>query len=629
VYAPLATAAFLMIFEVMSQPPRVARRPLCLRLGLLVVLAAAGACDRAPSLPPPPPAGSPQPRIDAELHEHTRLFEKKIYKIGEHVWSAVGYQIANTILVEGPEGVILFDVGGAPSEGREIAAEFAKITSKPVVAVVYSHFHPDHWTAVKSYISESQVRDGTVQVWAHESLVRHVANQGVRIGPILAVRSGYTFGALLPAVDMEGMNSGLGPRPGFDPRTSEGATFIAPTHTVGDRVETKLAGLDVVFVHVPSEAPDEIAMWLPQSRILLSAEVIQGPTFPNVHTLRGTSFRDPVAWFQSIDLLRSLEAEHMVPSHGPPVIGAAEVERVLQVYRDGIQYVHDQTIRHMNAGMTPDELAETVRLPRHLAEVKPWLREYYGTVKHSVRQIYQGYLGWFDGDPVGLNPVERVERSRRYVEMMGGRDKVLAAAREADERGDAQWASELATHLIRIDRGDEDARALKARAFRRLGYDQRNINWRNWYLTAATELEGTLDGVQMARLATSALASRDVVAALPTRTFLEGMTARLKAEDALDAHVTTGFRFIDTQQSYALEVRRGVAQLHEGIPEHADVVLALPRTILERIAIGEIGVVGAVTSGEISLEKGGVVEAGRFFSYFETPEHRAIPLVVR
>ncbi|HYC54608.1 MAG TPA: alkyl sulfatase dimerization domain-containing protein [Candidatus Binatia bacterium] len=599
----------------------------CLIVCLITCLAAA--CESKDAEPPAPPAGSPEPHIDHELSEHTKVFEKKIYKIGDNVWSAVGYQIANTILVEGPEGVILFDVGGAPSEGREIAAEFAKITSKPVVAVVYSHFHPDHWTAVKAYVSEEQVREGKVQVWAHESLVRHVANQGVRIGPVLAVRSGYSFGAMLPPADMEGMNSGLGPRPGFDPRTAEAATFIAPTHTVGDRVQTRLAGLDVVLVHVPSEAPDEIAMWLPQSRILLSAEVIQGPTFPNVHTLRGTSFRDPVAWFESIDLLRSFDAEHMVPSHGPPVMGAGEVERVLQVYRDGIQYVHDQTIRRMNEGMTPEELAETIKLPQHLAEVKPWLREYYGTVKHSVRQIYQGYLGWFDGDPVGLNPTARIERSRRYVAMMGGRDKVFEAARDAENKGDAQWSAELCTHLVRTDHGDRQARELKARAFRRLGYDQRNINWRNWYLTAAMELEETLDGEEMARLVSSALASRDVVAALPTRTFLEGMTARLKAEDALDTHLTAGFRFTDAQESFALEVRRGVAQLHDGIPEHADVVLALPRTLLERIAIGEIGVVGTVTSGEISVEKGGVLDAGRFFSLFETPSHRAIPLVVR
>jgi alkyl sulfatase BDS1-like metallo-beta-lactamase superfamily hydrolase len=322
-----------------------------------------------------------------------------------------------------------------------------------------------------------------------------------------------------------------------------------------------LAGVRFEFRYAPSEADDEIVMWLPELGVLLSAEVIQGECLANVHTLRGTRYRDPVRWYQTIDMMRGFGAAHMVPAHGRPVSGEAAVSDVLTVYRDAIQFIHDQTIRHMNFGMTPDELAEAIpALPPHLAQ-HAWLGEHYGTVKHSVRQVYSGQLGWFDGDPASLDPLPRAERIRRTVGMMGGSEQVRIAARIALGEGDWRWAAELATLLVGLNNEDADARSIKATALRELGYLTENTNWRNWYLTAARELERAYEALPFA--GSSSLASGDVLRAQPLRNVFQRFSVCIDPARCADLHVTLAFRITDRQETYVLELRRGILQVHE------------------------------------------------------------------
>jgi alkyl sulfatase BDS1-like metallo-beta-lactamase superfamily hydrolase len=283
----------------------------------------------------------------------------------------------------------------------------------------------------------------------------------------------------------------------------------------------------------------------------------------------------------------------------------------------------------MNKGLTPDELANTVKFPPHLENFKPYLRQYYGTVKHSVRQIYQGYLGWFAGDPVALDPIPQVESARRHIELMGGRERVLAASRIAYEGGDNQWAAELATYLIRVNHDDKEARRLKANAFRKLGYAQMNINWRNWYLMAARELEGTLNLAALQKAIAQVFSSPDLVAAFPARAWVEGFTTRLKAEQTLDVKMTVGFRFLDVNESYGLEIRRGVAQFHDAMPERMDAVVAMNKSTLNRILLGQIKFADAMTAGEIRVTAKNVADVQRFFAYFEQPLESVIELTIR
>ena len=563
------------------------------------------------------PAETITPSINAELAEHTKHFSKKLYKIADNVYSAVGWQLGNVAMIEAPEGLIIVDTGESVSESRKIMAEFRKVTDKPVKAIVYTHFHPDHINGVQAFVTPEQVASGEVQIYAHDTLLANVVAQGALVGPILGVRSGYSFGSFLNEADQRDMNAGIGPlvKP-------EASTFLAPTITFADKLDTTIAGLPVQLLHVPSEAPDEIVLYLPNNRVLISAEVDQGPTLPNIHTLRGTKFRDPVQWVASLDKLRAYQADFMVPLHGQPVSGRARVEEVLRMTRDGIAYIHDQSVRWMNKGLTPDELVEKVKLPPHLAGYTPYLREYYGTVKHSVRQIYNGYLGWFQGDPVDLDPTPPKASAERLMALMGGRDKLLLEAGNAYLKGEYQWAAELASYAIRVDNEDALARDIKARSFRKLGYASMNINWRNWYLMSAMELEGKFNGDDIKQRSAdmrAVLLSPAMVKNFTPQVFLQNWITRVDPDKAKDVSLTLGFTFPDINEQWALEVRRGVAELHRGIPEGTALQLTMDKTFMETLLTGESGLLKGVLLGDVQVQ-GNLLDIKTFLACFDFNE---------
>ncbi len=284
-----------------------------------------------------------------------------------------------------------------------------------------------------------------------------------------------------------------------------------------------------------------------------------------------------------------------------------------------------------------------VVLPPHLAE-HPWLGEYYGTVKHVVRNIYNGYLGWFQADPWALDPLPYMERAERYVELMGGRDAVVQASRKAIDDSEYTWAAEILTNVIRVDNNDMEARRLKAEAYRQFAYTLANVNWRNWSLTAAAELEGEAD-----LSGGFAFTSPDVIQAFPSDVLLQMLTTRIDPEKSVDVHMTMGIHLPDVDESYGLEIRRGVVQFHNKRPEMADFTLVADREYLNRLMVGEVTITGemqsaieqgapaamvaimsAIDSGEIRIEGGSKTDVQNFFSYFDAPvDVGAINLIVR
>ena len=567
--------------------------------------------------------GPVEPAIHPELKAHTGHFEKHVYKVTDRVYSAVGWNVANIVMIVGDDGLIMVDAGLSPATSREVLAEFRKITDKPIVAVIYSHFHHDHIDGVKGLVSAEQVKEGKTQIYAHASLMQHLVDESAVLGPILGVRTGYTFGFFLEGEDMEYMNGGIGPLPtGGRP-----GSFIAPTRLVNDVLKVNIAGVNLEIIHVPSEAPDELAVYLPDSGVLIDTEVIQGPTFPNVYTLRGTKFRRPMTWVRSIDRLRKLKAAYLVPTHGRPVTGEVKVDEVLRMTRDGIQYVHDQTIRYMNKGFTPDELAQKVELPPHLFNYAPYLRQYYGTVKQAVRQVYAGYLGWYEGDPVALDPLPAGEKAGRLIDLMGGGEIVMEAARNAYKEQDYQWAAELATYLVRVDADNMEARKIKAAAFRQLGYASMNINWRNWYLTSAMELEGRLDTLQTAKQMANIFTPPDILAEMPVDVSINAWTTRLKAEQTLSVNRSLGFEFTDLDETYGLTIRRGVCQFDANPGKDMDMVLSMTKPVFNEVVSGSTTIEEAVVEGRIKLT-GNPDELKRFLGYFETPGADRISLTL-
>lgn len=560
------------------------------------------------------------PSVTPELRAHGDLFARRVVAVGDRVRCAIGFGLANIVLVEGTDGVIVVDTGESKDQATDVLAELRKLTPKPVAAVVLTHHHADHVLGTSVFVSAEDAASGKVPVFAHDSLVaRYVDETGVT-AELQAARALHMYGGSLLPADRDGSNTGIGP---FLGRGETG--FVAPNRTFGDALDVTIAGVRMELRAVPSEAESEIAVNLPDDRTLLAAEVVQDHTFPNVYTIRGARYRDPLAWVRSLDRLRAMNADAMVLAHGPPVTGHDEVAHVLTVYRDEIQYVHDQTVRRMNEGLPPDELALRVALPPHLANEKPWGQPFYGSVKHSVRNVYGGYEGWFQGDPVTLDPTPPVESAHRLVELMGGRDRVLAEARRALTAGDAQFAAELATYLVRLDPKAMDARRVKASAFRRLGYAQVNASWRNYYLVSAMELDDQVPEALYLHEVRKILGT--AMRGLPPEAQMALWPVRLRAEETLDEDVVAAVRYPAEGKDFTLHLRRGVLEISTGLSQQAAFTVTTGHDAMGAVLAGApFG--DALDRGALSVA-GDASLARRFFGWFDVPFTHKPDVVVR
>ncbi|MDP7100208.1 MAG: alkyl sulfatase dimerization domain-containing protein [Rhodospirillales bacterium] len=550
-----------------------------------------------------------QPSAHPELAAQMALYETpRIITTLGHIHTAHCYTGSNCTLIEGEDACILVDTLSGELPGDDAAAAFQAITDKPIKAVIVTHFHPDHVSGIFSFVSEEDIRSGAVEVIGQRELTDNLLRDGGILAPIRNRRGPFQFGAHLDY----GVTGGYGSAVGAPPRRGKSG-FVDPTRTFESLLELEIAGIKLQVIHVPSETDDQSVVWLPEEKVLISADAIQGMTFPNIYALRGTQFRNPMQWAKGMDTLRQLNADILIPHHGPTVEGADAVEELLCAYRDAIQYLHDQSVRWINQGFTWDELADKVTMPEHLAE-HPWLGEFYGSYKHSVRSVYAGYIGWFQGDAVELDPHPWKERAERYVTAMGGREAVLAQAQEAFDAEDYRWAMDIITWAIRADSDDMEARRVKAQALRGWAYQQKNSTWRNWGLCQALELEGEL-GEQRGGHKVQPGQARNY----PTSRLLELMTVRLIAENAFDTQLIMGFVSTDTDESCGLEIRRGVCQFHDTLPERCDVTLSFKRQFLSEWAGGATTFDEGINSGAVELI-GERSDVGNFFSKFESTE---------
>ncbi len=550
-----------------------------------------------------------QPSAHPELAAQMALYETpRIITTLGHIHTAHCYTGSNCTLIEGEDACILVDTLSGELPGDDAAAAFQAITDKPIKAVIVTHFHPDHVSGIFSFVSEEDIWSGAVEVIGQRELTDNLLRDGGILAPIRNRRGPFQFGAHLDY----GVTGGYGSAVGAPPRRGKSG-FVDPTRTFESLLELEIAGIKLQVIHVPSETDDQSVVWLPEEKVLISADAIQGMTFPNIYALRGTQFRNPMQWVKGMDTLRQLNADILIPHHGPTVEGADAVEELLCAYRDAIQYLHDQSVRWINQGFTWDELADKVTMPEHLAE-HPWLGEFYGSYKHSVRSVYAGYIGWFQGDAVELDPHPWKERAERYVTAMGGREAVLAQAQEAFDAEDYRWAMDIITWAIRADSDDMEARRVKAQALRGWAYQQKNSTWRNWGLCQALELEGEL-GEQRGGHKVQPGQARNY----PTSRLLELMTVRLIAENAFDTQLIMGFVSTDTDESCGLEIRRGICQFHDTLPERCDVTLSFKRQFLSEWAGGATTFDEGINSGAVELI-GERSDVGNFFSKFESTE---------
>ena len=362
-----------------------------------------------------------------DLIQHSNEFDKRVYSFDNGLHLAVGYGIANSIMVEGIDGNIIIDASDSVAEAEEVYSHFSKINSNPIKAIIYTHNHGDHTFGAAYYYNLDEEKP---MVIAHESTSEYVERIMGILNPIISKRSSRMFGTELPSGDV--INVGIGPYLGV---SQSPIGYIKPNITFTDELKINIAGVDIELYHAPGETNDQLFVWLPKHRALMPGDNIYR-TFPNLYTIRGTPHRDVKSWVKSLDHMRSLKPDYLLPSHTKPLEGE-EVLETLTIYRDAIQFVHDQTIRLMNKGHSPDEISHMIQLPPEVSS-SPFVREFYGTVRWSVKSIFNGYLGWFDGNVSNLDPLPSEDYARRLAILSGGEEKLFEALQKAVEIEDMQ-----------------------------------------------------------------------------------------------------------------------------------------------------------------------------------------------
>ncbi|MBN2299397.1 MAG: MBL fold metallo-hydrolase [Deltaproteobacteria bacterium] len=478
------------------------------------------------------------------LAAHTAVFEKGVEKVADNVYVAIGFGLANSIMIEGDDGVIIVDTMESCEAASEVLSEFRKICTKPVKAIIYTHNHVDHIFGAQVF-----AQDADIDIYAHETTPYYVGRLLSKMRTVIDMRSMRMFGRYLGEDAL--VNCGIGPFLHFDSRSRLG--YLPPTITFSDTLAAEVAGIEFELVHAPGETDDQIFVWLPAQRVLLCGDNFYW-TFPNLYTIRGTPYRSLQQWYRSIDLMRDRKARYLVPSHSRPVLGQERIETVLRDYRDAIQYVHDQAIRSINRGMTPDELAEHIKLPPHLAGA-PYLQPFYGKVSWSVRSVFAGNLGWFDGDSAMIEPLGRTEHARLMARLAGGQEALLAHARKALEKGEYQAALQLTTYLAQLDPDSSGMKDIRVRALVALGQQEENPNARHYYLTEALEIRDNFIAMADARPEPAQ------VHKFPLEGYFELLAVNLNPVASADIDKRVGMKFPDAGQAYIIHVRRGVAEI--------------------------------------------------------------------
>jgi alkyl sulfatase BDS1-like metallo-beta-lactamase superfamily hydrolase len=545
--------------------------------------------------------------VNPSLWRQSILAAKQgLYEVVEGIYQVRGLDLSNLTVVEGNTGVIVIDPLISTETAAAALALYRKHRGdKPVVAVIYTHSHVDHFGGVFGVASQSDVDSGRIQVIAPVGFTEHAVAENVYAGTAMGRRAGYMYGAALARGPQGQVGAGLGQS------TSTGEVgLIVPTLHVTSTGETHtIDGVEIEFQMAPgTEAPAEMHFYFPRYRALCMAENATH-TLHNLVTLRGALVRDPHVWAryltEALDLFGP-RTDVVFASHHWPTWGQERVVGFLATQRDLYAYLHNQTLRLLNQGFTGAEIAETLELPPALTNA--WnARGYYGSVSHNIKAIYQRYLGWFDGNPARLWPHPPAELAARYVDAIGGIDRVVAIAQEAFDAGDFRWAATLLDHAVFADEKHGAARDLYADTLEQLAYGSENGTWRNFFLSGATELrEGNFG--------TPAIpAAPAVVAQLSPTQLFDSLAISVNGPQAWDLDLAIDVTLRDLNENYRLTLRNGVlTHRARAADQTAGATVTTTKARLLQLLGGDVASPGLEISGDESTLDSllGVLEAG-------------------
>ncbi|MDC3323376.1 MBL fold metallo-hydrolase [Gammaproteobacteria bacterium] len=520
-----------------------------------------------------------------DLIAHTSEFKKEVIEVTEGVHVAIGYALANAILVEGENSNIIIDTTGTIETAREVKALFDVINSNPIEAIIYTHNHGDH-----TYGATVFAEDSNPDIYAHDSTEEYLSRVIGIIRPIISARSNRMFGNSLPKSEVE--NNGIGPfleigRDGRQPG------LLYPTKTFSDKIKFEVGGVKVELFHAPGETNDQLFVWLPEKKALFPGDNFY-KTFPNLYTIRGTPYRDLAGWVNSIDMMRYLQPEFLIPSHTRPLVGQDNINEILTTYRDGIQFVHDQTVRLMNLGLGPDDIAETLVLPKHLGD-SPFLKEFYGSPEWSAKNVFSGYLGWFNGNPSSLKPLPQIEEAENFIKLAGGWDSLLATAEGSYSNGEFQWSLQLTDYLLKSKPDDTQAKLLRQSSLVALGNKESNPNSRYYYLSSAAELDKDYQPNDIL------LPNIEAITKYPIESFMETLKVNVIPEKSLDKNIQLLFTFTNSTKSFSVFLRKGVLEVQPFMVSGSSVQVTSTEEDLKSVLSGVKSLPIALVNGTLQV----------------------------
>jgi alkyl sulfatase BDS1-like metallo-beta-lactamase superfamily hydrolase len=519
-----------------------------------------------------------------------------LFEVTDGVYQIRNLDLSNMTIIEGKAGVTVVDpLVSAETAKAGMDLYYKNRGKKPVVAVIYTHSHIDHYGGVRGIVDEADVKAGKVKIYAPQGFMGAAVDENIMAGNAMSRRASYMYGNVLPADAKGQVGAGLGTT------TSAGTvTLLAPTNYITHTgQEEVIDGLTYDFMMAPgSEAPSEMLWYVKEKKMIEAAEDVTH-TLHNTYSLRGAKIRDPLAWSKYINAAIDRwgnDAEIIIAQHHWPTWGKDNVLNLMKGQRDMYRYINDQTLRMANEGLTRDEIAANFKLPPKLA--KTWAsRGYYGSVSHDVKATYVFYLGWFNGNPATLDELPPEESAKKFVEYMGGADNILNKAKADFDKGNYRWVAQVVNNVVFADPDNKAARELEADALEQMGYQAESGPWRNFYLSGAQELR---NGVVKA--ATPNTASPDTVRAMTPEMFFDYMAVHINGEKAANAHVVLNFDFGDQGGKYKLELENGVLN-HTPASEaaNADATINLSRDTLNRIVLKEETLQQAKDKGDVKI----------------------------
>jgi alkyl sulfatase BDS1-like metallo-beta-lactamase superfamily hydrolase len=518
-----------------------------------------------------------------------------LFKVTDGVYQLRGFGHSSMTLIDGQTGWIVVDPLTS-RESAEAAIAFARthLGNHAVSAMIFTHSHIDHFGGALGVLSAADAEKRHVPIIAPAGFLEEATSENVMVGGAMGRRSRYQFGKDLAPSATGFLDTGLGKEVAY-------GTYgiLPPTRYVSQPTEEIVVdGVPFIFHDTPgAEAPSELTFSLPTLKAYCGAELVT-QTLHNLLPFRGAKVRDALKWSRYLDeaLSHSQGADVLFAQHNWPVWGQTRITALLTEQRDTYKYMHDQTVRLINAGYTPREIAAMVTLPASLQQ-SLGSRGYYGDVRHNVKAVYQFYIGNYDGNPASLDPLPPEQSSTRYVALMGGAGKAIAAAQSAFDAGDYRWAAELLDHVVFADANNMKARTLLARTYEQLGYQAESSTWRNSYLVGADELRHGPP-----KTGVTARDMIDVITYAPIERFLDALAASLNGPKAEGAHYRINLVFSDTKESFVLWIENAVLHWRKAPPAAgATATLTITKGLFIKVMAGAAGVRETVLGNDLSV----------------------------